>query len=132
MSELRHLEPSRSTFEAAAEPGRSREVLLEAIYYLRRARAHQAMAEQANTGVAAVHRELASAYLAAATTAERGGTIDFAGAHRAERGGASPQLIGSARSAAGNRPNTDWLASAGSMLDRRQDRHEHRALRVSR
>jgi len=86
----------------AAEAARNRRSVADAAYYRMRAEAHGRLAEAAAPGIGPIHDELSAAYGAAATAAERGEPVDFAGRHRAERrpepprtvpGGAGPTLV---------------------------------------
>jgi hypothetical protein len=117
MSEIADLERSRSADEAVKKSTRSREALCQASYYHHRAAAHRAMAQRAKPGVAAVHRELAWAYLAAAIATERGETVDFAGGHRAEWRETLPQPTA-------GRPSADlcWASSPGAPLSSTAER----------
>ena len=56
----------------------------ESSYYYRRADQHCLMAERAKPEAAAVHREMAAAYRAAADAVEHGEAVDFGGWHRGE------------------------------------------------
>jgi hypothetical protein len=74
-----------TTIAVDANSRQVREALLQASYYHGRAEQHQALTERATPIASAVHRQLAAAYRAAATAAERGEPIDLGGDHRAER-----------------------------------------------
>ena len=85
MNQFTDMDRPRSAPEVAAASMRSREAVRDASYYHRRANQHQAMGDCADPAAVPVHRELAAAYRAAATAAERGEIVDFSGWHRGER-----------------------------------------------